>query len=108
MQNIHLCFKSKRLLFHIKLHPGITLTNILNFCGMPTDTVYNPYYAPLQDNGLVTAVMTADLSDYRIYITPNGNAYLLRNIKAAFKYLMGALCTVCVSELIKLLISTFY
>ncbi len=107
MQNIYLCFKSKRLLFHIKLHPGITLTNILKFCGLPTDTVYNPYYVPLHDNGLVTAVMKGDLMDYNIYVTPKGNAYLCQNVKAAFKYLIGALCTVCVGELIKLLIAAF-
>lgn len=76
MQDIYLNFKSKRLLFHIKLHPGITLTNVLKFCGMPSDTIYNPDYAPLQDNGLVTAVMTDDLKDYNIHITPKGNEYL--------------------------------
>ncbi len=85
MQNIYLSFKSKRLLFHIKLHPGITLTNVLKFCGMPSDTIYNPDYAPLQDNGLVTVVMTDDLKDYNIHITPKGNEYLWKNIFEIFK-----------------------
>ena len=98
MQDIYLSLKSKRLLFHIKLHPGITLANVLKFCDLPLDTTYNPYYAPLQDNGLVTAVMTNDLNDYKIYVTPKGSEYLWRGIFGLFKSLIKAVfkisCTV--------------
>ena len=98
MQNIYLSFKSKRLLFHIKLHPDITLTNVLKFCGMPSDTIYNPDYAPLQDNGLVAAVMTDDLKDYNIHITPKGSEYLWKSIFGIFKGIIKTIfkisCTV--------------